>query len=361
MTVRFGPGQPDYPRRPFLGAIGCPHRLRAWCLGLALLLIASACNATPSGQAEVPPTRAAASSAPSDLPGKLVFTRGTALWSMDLASGGAREIVAAPELGQITGARGAPDGKRVAFALYEVRDRRIPVSEIYLVDPDGSNKEKVLEATQPAEFYQLPAWDPDGKRLYVLYTATSGSARIRQIFRLDLASKEREVILDEAAVFDVSPDGKWMAIIRTNLGEQSIVLVDLGTKQERILVTEGKFAQITAPRFDPTSQSLAFSGTSASLGATPATDPPSGLLAWLAPATALAHGLPQDVWTIAITGGEPTKRLPMEADEPLPAWSPDGSQFAVMSFERIVTVPTSGGAPTERLAPGSYGAIDWLR
>ena len=334
-------------------------RVQWWALLLVATLLGAACTA-PVSQSErsTPPAQA---TGPSDLPGKLIFTRGTALWAMDLGTGSTSEIVSAPELGQVTGARGSYDGQRVSYALYEVKDRRTPVSEIYLVGVDGSGRQKILEANQAAEFYQMPVWDPDGQHLYVLYTATTGVTRVRQIFRLDLTSGEREVVLEEAAVFDISPDGRWMALVRSNLGQQSISVMDLLSRQERVLVPEGRMAQITAPRFDPSSQTLAFSGTASETSHFDRPARRSGPLAWLSPATAFAHGLPQDVWTVAVSGGEVSKRLPMDADEPIAAWSPDGSHFAVLSFANLITIPSSGGSPTERLSPGSYGAIDWLR
>lgn len=63
----------------------------------------------------------------------------------------------------------SPDGSRIALASYrdgiavEGEEGPIAVSELYLVDPDGSNPVRLTHSRKWQEF--VPSWDPSGQRL----------------------------------------------------------------------------------------------------------------------------------------------------------------------------------------------------
>jgi len=343
----------------FSHRISTPVRLLISLMIMSVML--SACNSGPSSSGS-PPTPSASVAAPQGLSGKLLYTRDNGLWALDLATSNTSELVPAPDIGQVTGARWSADGSQLAYSLYEVKDRRTPIGEIYVSNSDGSNARKLLSADQAAMFYQLPVWGAGGKQLYYMYTFSSATERARRIERYDVASGERSTVLDEVGPFDVSPDGKWMAFIRTNIGDMSLVLIDLTTGQQRDLVPARKFDLISAPRFDPSSQTVAFSAAKGTLASNPAPGDLRGMLASaLLPSVAYAHGYPQDVWSVSVSGGEAKHLLPLEADEPVPAWSPDGSRFIILSFEALVSIPVTGGQPSQIMKPGAYGTVDWVK
>jgi len=339
--------------------LSTPLRLFIGLTVIGLILTACSVDSSSSG---TPPPPSTSVAAPQGLSGKLLYTRDNGLWSLDLATSKTAELVPAPDIGQVTGARWSADGSQLAYSLYEVKDRRTPIGEIYVSNNDGSNARKILSADQAAMFYQQPVWGADGKQLYYMYTFSSATERTRRIERFDVGSGERTTVLDEVGPFDVSPDGKWMAFIRTNIGDMSLVLIDLTTGQQRDLVPIRKFDLISAPRFDPSSQTVAFSAAKGTLASNPA---PGDLRSMLAsaflPAVAQAHGYPQDVWTVPVSGGEVKHLLPLEADEPVPAWSPDGSRFIILSFEALFSVPVAGGQPSQIMKPGAYGTVDWAK
>ncbi|MBM2809921.1 MAG: putative amidohydrolase [Chloroflexi bacterium] len=299
---------------------------------------------------------------PAGLSGRLVFTRDAGLWMLDLATGQAAEIVRAPDLGQVISGRWSGDGSRVVWSSFEVRDRRIPVSRIAITPMDGSPTQEVVGSEQAGEFFQAPVWGPDDQSLYVLHTAQSASLRIQQIERIDLGTGDRTPVVNEAGQFDVSADGRLLAIVRSSSISQSIVIYDLKSGETHEVIRERQFDVIAYPRFDRDSANVVFSGAQAAgvSGGRPANA--VGLLAstFLTP-VAEAHGLPQDIWSVP-TGGGPVKRLTsIAADEPAASWSPDQSRLAILAIEALWVVPSTGGAPTVLLSPGYSGTVDWTR
>jgi len=322
--------------------------------GLLVLLTVAGCSSLAGQAGPVAGTPVV----PSGLAGRLLYTRDGGLSTLALQSSEARQIVPAPELGQVTAARWSPDGTRVAYAIAEVRNRRIPVSEIRVAAADGSNTQTVL-SSEGALAFGTPTWAPDGAHLYLTRTGLDQGQRVRRIERVDIASSASEVIFEDVAPFDVSSDGRWMAVARAgNLG-QSILLVDLSSGQQRTIVQEREFDTIAAPRFESSSNRLLF--TAAALTAGAPSDPLAErlALALLGAGRAFAHGLPQDVYAAPITGGAPSKVAAISADEPAVAPSPDGSQLAILTADALATMPVGGGRLTTLLAPGGFGTVDW--
>jgi Tol biopolymer transport system component len=323
---------------------------------LALALLAALGAISVAGQGgPAPPV------APAGLSGRLLYTLGGALWTLNLADGQAAQIVAAPDRGMVTSARWSPDGRRVAYARYEVRDSRFPMSELWMAAADGSGASRLLAGEESGDFYQYPTWGPDGRQLYMLHTRQSATERILRVERLDVSTGQRETAIDIPGEFDVSPDGRWLALTRFLFGAVRIVLLDLATREQRDLVPERQFDVITGLRFDPTSQTLAFSaGREDATGS--ARPPASGRQPQLfSRSVAQAHGPPQDLYAVPIGGADPRPLARLEADEPVAAWSPDGAHLAVLSVESLSIMPAAGGAGTIVLAPGAYGSVDWTK
>jgi len=66
-----------------------------------------------------------------------------------------------------------------------------------------------------------------------------------------------------------------------------------------------------------------------------------------------------DVWAVATAGGEPQRLTQLVEDEPSPAWSPDGSELAVMATGGLYRVPAAGGE-ARKIGVGAFGGqADW--
>jgi tricorn protease-like protein len=85
------------------------------------------------------------------------------------------------------------------------------------------------------------------------------------------------------------------------------------------------------------------------------------LLGLFAPATAEAHGLPWDLWTINVDGSGLRRLTQFYEDLPMATFSPDGKQIAVMGAAGIYLMDSDGGN-LRRIDPvGDHGGLDWVR
>ncbi len=113
------------------------------------------------------------------------------------------------------------------------------------------------------------------------------------------------------------------------------------------------------PRFSPDGSQLAYA---AALADTTATTPSRPARAWRWPweiAPADAHGVPMDVWLVPVQGGETAKVTNFGEDEPVPAWSPNGRELAIMATGGFYRVVVWDGA-TRRIGAGAFGGqVDW--
>ncbi|MBM2811811.1 MAG: hypothetical protein HW416_2570 [Chloroflexi bacterium] len=297
-------------------------------------------------------------SVPPGLNGRLLFTRDTGLWTLDLASSAMHEIARAAEPGQVTAARWSPDGARVAYSVSELQQGR-SVSEIYVSEPDGANVSKVW-AADPNTFFQRPVWGGNTGTLYFMFS--QNSPRVQRIERLELATGERQILAEQIGSFDVSPDGLWLVVIRqVEQRGPSLVAVDLATGDERELVRPGRFQQIESPRFDPRSDTIVFAASGPMADSPRSTVDFIGRSLGIFPGIALAHGAPQDLYTVSLQGGPDALLASVGADEPAVSWSPDRSHLAVLTIVSLVVYPASGGGARAILAPGSLGTLDWAR
>jgi Tol biopolymer transport system component len=216
----------------------------------------------------------------------------------------------------------------------------------------------VLAAEQTGIFYQAPVWSADGSQLYYLHSESRPEVRVGRIERLTLATGARETVVDEVGAFDLSPDGRFLVLARGAGDAMSLQLIELANGARQELVAAGAFSTLGAPRFDPSSTRVLFAAPKMS-GAR--VDSPTGPLAWLAPRAALAHGDPQDLWSVPVAGGSVAPALTVQGDEPAAAWSPDATRLAVLFPDALVIAPSAGGSPIRILVPGSHGTVDWTR
>ena len=330
------------------------RQARRLILFLLVAIISTACSLT--GVGGPPPNTPVV---PAGIEGRLLYTREGSLYVLDLASRQLTQTVAPPELGEIASARWSPDGQQIAYARNEVRDRRFPVAEIWVANADGSNPRPLLPAEQQGTFYQAPVWGLDARQLYFLHSESRPGERVGRIERLTLATGQKETIVEEVGQFDVSPDGRYLALVRGTGESMGLVLVELASGSRRELVAGPSYVGLGSPRFDPGSQRVLFAASRVS-GAW--FDPAlAGRFSWLQPPLAYAHGQPQDLWTVPVVGGSPTQILALQADEPVAAWSTDGNRLAILAAEALMVAPAAGGSATRILVPGSHGSVDWAR
>jgi len=116
----------------------------------------------------------------------------------------------------------SPDGKWIAFFSTTAGK----TSRIYVVSPEGGGPQELMpqEAGSEAD----PSWSPDGKSLVfgAVYAAANSGIRV-----VDMATKEVKALPGSEQLFSPrwSPDGKWIAAIRSN--SQSLMLFDVAKQK----------------------------------------------------------------------------------------------------------------------------------
>lgn len=312
-------------------------------VGLAYHQHGATISLTPNVPAAVP-----------SLVGRMLYTRDGGLWVLTPADGQAVQVAPAPELGQVTAARWSPDGQQIVFAVHEIRDRRIPVSTVFIADADGKNPRRLVGSEDASTFYQLPVWATDGKFVYVVHTGQG----IRRVERIDATTGDALPIIDELGQFDLSRDGRWLVIARSTNTGNDLLLVDLISGEQRKMVGDRDFDLVSSPRFDPRSQSLIFAGAGGRTAQIPTSE---GLANLFDTAVAHAHGIPLDLFSMSIAGGAPKRVASLQLDDPATSWSTDGSYAALFSYEALQALKLSDGSLTPILVPGGYGSVDWAR
>ena len=80
-----------------------------------------------------------------------------------------------------------------------------------------------------------------------------------------------------------------------------------------------------------------------------------------APATAEAHGLPWDLWEVKTDGSGLRRLTRFYEDLPMIAFSPDGTQAAIMGLGGIYRANPDAGNLRRVDLQGDHGGLDWAR
>lgn len=157
--------------------------------------------------------------------------------------------------------RAAPDGGRVAAALYDVQRGE---QDLWIFDAASGARRRVSAAVNTRDD---AIWSPDGKRL----AYWRGSApRAPQAFVRDLG-EDNETALDAGVMErtsrevpgDWSPDGRFILVVSTNFPrfaaeqQSDITAIDLWRDRRRRPVIESRFDE-SLPAFSPDGRWLAF-------------------------------------------------------------------------------------------------------
>ena len=118
--------------------------------------------------------------------------------------------------------RWSPDGKWIAF--FSTTAGR--ASRVYLVSPDGGSPRELLPQDTGSE--ADPSWSPDGKSIVfgAVYAVAGSGIRVANV-----ETKEVKPLPGSEELFSPrwSPDGKWIAAVRSN--SQSLMLFDIAKQK----------------------------------------------------------------------------------------------------------------------------------
>jgi len=241
----------------------------------------------------------------------IVFERDFAVWSYDVASGKAAQVPitlrgASPSPGteHQTVTNGfqslslSPDGRKIAF---------IARGDVFAASArDGGDATRI---TTTPELEAQVSWAPDSRRL-VYVSSRDG---VDHIYMYDVGTRT-ETKLTNGTANDVSPswspDGKSIAY---NHGAKEVRVIDVATKQDRLLAT----GELDRPPF---------------LSEREITWSPDGK--WLAYPTG-GQGAFANPYIVSLTGGDakPVSFLADGNTSPI-AWSPDGTYLLFSTSQR---------------------------
>jgi Tol biopolymer transport system component len=188
---------------------------------------------------------------PSGLSGEIVFQSDrdgqTRVYAVDLSAGTVRRVGPAGNWSDEE-PQWSPDGHRIAFASTRAQAGN---SDIFVMDPDGSN---VIRVTDHAAPEQGPAWAADGQSLF--FTSTrNGRAEIYRVWLTDKRVERVTSGFDRAIMPAASPDGKYLAYAAQTIMHFQLHLLDLQAGTTRQITAGGGACH---PNWSPDSQEVAF-------------------------------------------------------------------------------------------------------
>ncbi|HMK07984.1 MAG TPA: hypothetical protein VK449_03035 [Anaerolineales bacterium] len=231
-------------------------------------------------------------------------------------------------------------------------------------DCDGVSPAPLVPPVEGESFF-APSWSPDGTWVYFTHVTLSAATNSPEynIERVPAAGGQPERVVSLATWPQLSPDGRTLAFVAfdfaQNLNDLFLAAPD-GTGAFPLLPI-GTFQSVDAPVFSPDGQEIYFSATGPGPGQS--SSPPPLRLSWLerlmGVQVAFANGAPSDWWRIPTAGGEPTQLTDIGGVGLSGAFSPDGQEFATISYSGAGIMRPDGTDLVWIYGGAAIGSVIW--
>jgi Tol biopolymer transport system component len=304
--------------------------------------------------------------------GKITWPKDGDLWVYDLESKQQTKLTNLPNGAAVTGATWSGDGQQVIFAqFYRRPNERSSGADLMIASADGSDAHLFAERDAANTVLETPEWMPSGRVYYTIRRVVNGK-ETQTIVRQSGEGAPPETIMDNAYDPAVSPDESTLLYVRSTRTGQQLMKTTIGEPGDGCeLISDQGFQYLSLPRVSPDGKRFALGGSGppnlgpSSCGGDPRSTTPTaespmlGVASLLEPDTAYAHGLPADVYSFNMDGGDMKRVADIKDDDPTVAYAPDGAKMAIFGVAALFLVDAQGG-PTQKLTDqGGYGGLDW--
>jgi dipeptidyl aminopeptidase/acylaminoacyl peptidase len=302
-----------------------------------------------------------------------VLTYSGGLVELSLPGNSERRLVEAPTDTTLADPAVSPDGTRIAYTQLltpvVVPGQNTDLgSDVYIANADGTGPQLIVKHAVRSEQVVSPAWLPDGSGLLFSVQRFESRQIVTTVEKIDLATRERTVLIENGYQPAMSRDGTQIAFLRTQPDyTQSVWVANADGSGERLLAgtasASGGLVSFQSPRFSLDGRYL-YTGAAGM-------PPPLG--GERQPALASArdgaggveppvhrNGLPQDIWRIDLSSGELMKIVELQIDSPSVFWAGDGAVLFVFGDRGLYQIDPEKRT-AKRLRDGEYhGQADWL-
>lgn len=278
---------------------------------------------------------------------------------VDPTTGSTLELVPSRANASVTAVAWSPDRSTLAYTLFHrPPEDRVSSAELFTIPAAGGSPTLVVPRVQPGTVVDAPAWSADGTSIFYAFQGVESGKPVARVERVTVADRTRTPLYDNAAFPSVSPDGRLLAYMFDDGSGQALHVGSVDGEAPRELVKASAFRGLMGPRFSPDGAWIAF----VAVGQGPAGEirsRPNWLAEIFSVPVAYAHGEPWGIWRIRPDGRELQRVGTLQEDEPLIAWSRDGSWIAVHGTGGLWLLDPRGAVEPRRLTDGTIGGIDW--
>jgi Tol biopolymer transport system component len=349
-------------------------------LVLAAAALATACSSgggnsnasTPTGgvtQASGGATAKPGGGTPAEGDGSLIVTSLTGLVEYNIKSGKQKPLIKpATDNTFLLDPAISPDGKRLAYVVQPppVIDagKYDAGSDLWVANRDGSDAHFIFTHVQSNQLVRFPQWQDNDTILVIVQEidTVNGVTNVSYVLEgIAAAGGDRTHVLTDVLSFGLTPDSKGVvyAKLAPQTGETLNIAALDGSNNVTLVGIDQNLSPFNVPRYSPDGKTIAFASADQTGARAASPEYVSAAAAGAQPAPSL-DGLPEDIWTVPVTGGTPVRVADIKEDLPALTWGPDGKHIYVIGSAGLYDVNVATGA-VNRLGDGAFhGQIVWV-